>query len=80
MKKILFLLPALVLLVSCGHPGPKAPSSWTLPEMEVLSAPVTLTCPDLEPAPNQWIAFRRDVTLDAVPDTAPARIAVRPFS
>ncbi len=76
MKKILFLLPALVLLVSCGHPGPKAPSSWTLPEMEVLSAPVTLTCPDLEPAPNQWIAFRRDVTLDAVPDTAPARIAV----
>ena len=37
---------------------------------------MTLTCPDLQPGPNQWIAFRKDVKLDKVPDSAPARIAV----
>ena len=37
---------------------------------------MTLTCPDLKPGPNQWIAFRKDVKLDKVPDSAPARIAV----
>ena len=47
MKKILLLLPVLILLVSCWDPGPKAPSSWTLPEEEVHTVPVTLTCPDL---------------------------------
>ena len=76
MKKCLILLPALCLVFSCGKPASEPSSSWTLPEEEVLSVPVTLTCPDLEPAPNQWIAFRKDVTLDAVPDSAPARIAV----
>ena len=43
---------------------------------ERISAPVTLTCADAPAAPNQWIAFRRDVALEAVPASAAARIAV----
>lgn len=76
MNKYGFLFLAIGLILSCGNPVRKASSAWTAPAEEVLSVPVTLTCPDLTPAPNQWIAFRKDVTLDAVPAAAPARIAV----
>ena len=62
-----------VALLSCArttYETVQPPSDVTL------SAPVTLTCPDLQPGPNQWIAFRKDVELDKVPDSVPARIAV----
>lgn len=37
---------------------------------------VTLTCPDAQPGtPNQWIAFRKDFNLEAVPREAVATIA-----
>ncbi len=76
MRKSIFLCLALGLAFSCARPAAGPQSPWTLPEEEILSVPVTLTCPGVEPAPNQWIAFRKDVTLDAVPSEAPARIAV----
>ena len=71
MKRWILVLAAALMAWSGA-----AKESWRVPEDEVLAAPVTLTCPDLTPTPNQWIAFRKDVNLDRVPASAPARIAV----
>ena len=49
---------------------------WAPPQEEIVEIQQTLDCAGATDAPNQWIAFRKDVTLEAVPASAPARIAV----
>ena len=49
---------------------------WEPPTEEIVEVAQTLGCADATSEPNQWIAFRRDVTLEAVPEEASARIAV----
>ena len=46
---------------------------WEPPVVETVEVAQTLGCADATAEPNQWIAFRRDVTVDAVPKAAPAR-------
>ena len=77
MRKILALAFAAVLLAACGQGTvQESSSSWTPPQDEIVEVAQTLTCADATTEPNQWLAFRRDVKLDAVPASAPARIAV----
>ena len=77
MRKILALAFTALLLVACGQGTVQEPSApWTPPQDEIVEVAQTLTCADATTEPNQWLAFRRDVTLDAVPASAPARIAV----
>ena len=76
MNRFLFLVPALCAFFACGRPGEVLREPQAFPAEEILSVPLTLTCPELEPAPNQWVAFRKDVCLDKVPASALARIAV----
>ncbi len=72
MKKYRLLL-LLGLLWAC-QPAPK--TSWTIPEEEIIEVSHTLGCADVPDEPNQWLAFRRDVTLADVPASVPAKIAV----
>ena len=76
MSKSLWMVPLALLLVACkqGQGGAEAPV-WEVPQEEVLEAAHTLGAADASAAPNQWLAFRKDVTLDAVPAQALAGIA-----
>ncbi len=77
MRKILALAFTAVLLAACGQRNVQEPSApWTPPQDEIIEVAQTLTSADATTEPNQWLAFRRDVMLDAVPASAPARIAV----
>ncbi len=77
MRKILALAFTALLLVACGQGTVQETSApWTPPQDEIVEVAQTLTCADATTEPNQWLAFRRDVTLDAVPQEALARIAV----
>ena len=78
MRKFVALALTAVLLAACRQGGPKEeqPVVWTLPQEEIVETTQTWGCPGVGDAVNQWIAFRRDVTLDAVPQEALARIAV----
>ena len=72
------LFLAAVLLTACREKADEAgkPAAWAPPQEEVLQVSRTLGCADATAEPNQWLAFRQDVRLDAVPASAPARIAV----
>ena len=78
MRKFVALALTAVLLAACRQGGPKEeqPVVWTLPQEEIVETTQTWGCPGVGDAVNQWIAFRRDVMLDAVPQEALARIAV----
>ena len=76
MRKFWFIVP-LALLVACKQEtgGGKAPV-WEIPQEEVIEISHTLGAAGASALPNQWLAFRKDVTLDAVPSEALARLAV----
>ena len=74
MKRAFYLL-SLFLLAACTAPQDK-PLAWQLPVDEQISVANTLGCVEATAEPNQWLAFRKDVTLDAAPSSARARIAV----
>ncbi len=74
MKRAFYLL-FLLLPAACTAPQDK-PLAWQLPVDEQISVANTLGCAEASAEPNQWLAFRRDVTLDAAPSSAKARIAV----
>ena len=77
-RRIALVFAALMVLASCGQPAqaPKDAPFWEPPKEVIVEIDRTLGCPGATDAPNQWIAFRKDVRLDAVPASAPARIAV----
>ena len=77
-RKIAYLFAALMAMASCGRPetAPKDTPLWEPPQEVLVEIDRTLGCPGATDAPNQWIAFRKDVRLDAVPASVPARIAV----
>ncbi|MBO4624987.1 MAG: glycoside hydrolase family 3 C-terminal domain-containing protein [Bacteroidales bacterium] len=62
------------LLIACQQAPVKG--KWTLPQEELVEVSQTLGCADATAEPNQWLAFRKDMTLDAVPSSALARISV----
>ena len=76
-RRIALVIAALMVLASCGQPAPapKDAPFWEPPKEVIVEIDRTLGCPGATDAPNQWIAFRKDVRLDAVPGSAPARIA-----
>ena len=73
--KHLFIFALLWACKPAAETGEIGPL-WEPPVEEIVEVEQTLGCPGATDAPNQWLAFRRDVTLDAVPEEAPARIAV----
>ena len=77
MKKTGWALAALCILAACGEKSPKGEKAplWEPPREEIVEMDQTLGCPGVKDAPNQWIAFRKDVALDAIPSVAEARIA-----
>ena len=72
----LLVLPVL-LLTACGEGTPRKDetASWEPPKEEVVEIAQTMGCAEATAEPNQWLAFRKDVTLDGVPGDAVARIA-----
>ena len=74
----MILATILLVAVSCGRTAstPQETTRWEPPKEEIVETGHTLGCPGTTDAPNQWIAFRKDVRLDAVPASAVARIAV----
>ena len=77
MKKTGLALLAFFVLTACGEKATHkdAADLWEPPEEEIIEISGTMGCADATDAPNQWLAFRKDVTLDSVPDKAVARIA-----
>ena len=77
-KRIAFVFAALIALASCGRSKSASEDAplWETPVEVIVEIDQTLGCPGATDAPNQWIAFRKDVRLDAVPASAPARITV----
>ena len=75
---ILGLMVMATWLVSCrsGETETVKCPVWEPPVTEIVEISQTLGCAEATAEPNQWIAFRRDVKLGAVPAVAPARIAV----
>ena len=79
MSRFSSVLMALLALVSCSRTAStsrQATPLWEPPKEVTVEIGGTLGCPGVTDAPNQWIAFRKDVRLDAVPASVPARIAV----
>ena len=77
MRRLCFTLVAALSLVACQQASKKADvTPWAPPQVEVLEVSQTLGCAEATSQPNQWLAFRQDVTLETVPKEAPARIAV----
>ena len=77
MSKRFLLLISLVAGLTVFPPVRAAQESPSpAPAAQPLKPAQTLTCADVpEGMPNQWIAFRKDFSLDVVPDRAVARIA-----
>ena len=77
-RRIALVIAALIALASCGRSKSASENAplWEPPKEVIVEIDRTLGCPGATDAPNQWIAFRKDVRLDAVPGSAPARIAV----
>ena len=73
--KRLFIIALLWACKPGAETGEIAPL-WEPPVEEIVEVGQTLGCAEATAEPNQWIAFRRDVRLDAVPAEASARIAV----
>ena len=74
--KRLFIIALLWACKPGAETGEIAASLWEPPVEEIVEVGQTLGCAEATAEPNQWIAFRRDVRLDAVPAEASARIAV----
>ena len=67
-KTLLSLVLALIAGTLAAQTTPSQPAPFQANE--------TLSCAQAQPGqPNQWIAFRKDLTLDQCPALAPARIA-----
>ena len=49
---------------------------WQPPRAETIDVADVMVCAEATEQPNQWIAFRKDLMLTAVPATAKARVAV----
>ena len=77
-RRIALVIAVLMVLASCGRSKSASENAplWEPPKEVLVEIDRTLGCPEVTDAPNQWIAFRKDVRLDAVPASAPARIAV----
>jgi hypothetical protein len=67
---------ALVSSSRTASTSRQATPLWEPPKEVTSEIDGTLGCPGVTDAPNQWIAFRKDVRLAAVPESVPARIAV----
>ena len=68
------VLSAALAAVSCG---PRQESKPFVVRDEVVEQGKTITLPGLPAGEqNQWLAFRKDFSIDKVPSQAPARIAV----
>lgn len=68
------VLSAALTAVSCG---PRQESRPFVVRDEVVEQGKTITLPGLPAGEqNQWLAFRKDFSIDKVPSQAPARIAV----
>ncbi|MBR4166421.1 MAG: glycoside hydrolase family 3 C-terminal domain-containing protein [Bacteroidales bacterium] len=69
---------AAFALTACSRPvKDNVTTEPFVPVEETVEQNTTVTSMDVESgSPNQWIAFRKDLTLDEVPASAPARIAV----
>ncbi len=80
MRRIVLLLSLSLALtaVSCGRTEKvNEIEPFFVPVSEVITQSRTITAMDAEPGvPNQWLAFRKDITIEDVPGSAPARIAV----
>ena len=77
MKKTGFALVALLALAACGEKASQKSSvpEWEPPREEIVEIAHTMGCEGVSDTPNQWIAFRKDVSLESGPSEAPARIA-----
>ena len=68
-----FLRRICLLAVCAAFAGPVQAAEAKSPVRDITT---TLTCAEAQPGQaNQWIAFRKDVTLEAVPEQAVATIA-----
>jgi hypothetical protein len=68
MRRLCITLLAVMGLVGCKQAHQKqAQAVWKAPAEEIVEVSQTLGCAGVADEPNQWIAFRRDVTLDEVP-------------
>ena len=79
MKRSLLFLPVLAgVFLSCNRSGKTVETvlPWEPPQAVLLETAHTLGCAEATAASNQWIAFRRDVKLEAVPQEVQAHIAV----
>ena len=77
MKKTGFALSAVLILAACSEKAPKGEEAplWEPPKEEIVEIDHTMGCAGVADAPNQWIAFRKDVNLKTVPSKAEARIS-----
>ena len=78
-KDCYFILAAVVTMAAaCSRPvKEKESAELFVPVEETVEQGTTITSMDVESdSPNQWIAFRKDLSLDEVPSSAPARISV----
>ena len=78
MKKTGLALLALMILTACGGKdggGQEMAPLWEPPREEIVEITHTMTCAGTTDAPNQWIAFRKDIHLENVPSEALARIS-----
>jgi beta-glucosidase-like glycosyl hydrolase len=80
MKKVVYLILATVVALAsaCSRPVKEKESAEPfVPVDEIVEQGTTIASMDVESgSPNQWIAFRKDFSLENVPVSALARIAV----
>lgn len=80
MRRIVPFLSLVLALTaaSCGRTEKvNEPEPFFVPVTEVITQSRTITVMDAEPGvPNQWLAFRKDITIETVPESAPAKVAV----
>ena len=80
MNKHSFLILSFLVLfaAACSKPvNEEEKSAVFIPVDETVEQGTTITSWDEgTESPNHWIAFRKDISLDEIPASAPARIAV----